>query len=340
MAEGRPRFFVDETSFHLDAPPPAEVLEERLQDFITLFEACRAKNEPIVRSSDLFEIELFPGLSLSDLLFQRRPDVALDPLIKKALGTALFRCVERGLPADPAPDPYVRIGDDGAPSEAATVALVHGELGEGHGAACLCLGVRADRSGALPVRQGDGGAARPVHFLASSAMLPGFYRSLVELEDLGADAFMSNAAHAFPTLAFAPGLSSHFSRFKGRYRDVRPEVTRHLAVLNDHFQEVNREAGFVPGMTSRYLVGRHDIDATEESVKTRHNAKAMRQRDVSATHLLVAGREVPLPSGKPVRCEWHTKIEPTQNRIHFHPGEEQVAGGRLVVGLFHEHLET
>ncbi|MEO5728297.1 MAG: hypothetical protein ABI134_24110, partial [Byssovorax sp.] len=169
MAENRPRFFVEETSFHLGAPPPAAVLEQRLQDFIALLEACRAKGEPIIRSTDLFEVELFPGLSLSDLLFQRRPDVELDPLVKKTLQIALFRCVERGWPG---PDPQVQIG--GVPGEAPTVALVHAELGVAHGAACLCLGLRADRSGVLPVRDG-GGAARPVHFLASIALLPSFY---------------------------------------------------------------------------------------------------------------------------------------------------------------------
>lgn len=339
MAEGRPRFFVEETSFHLGATSPVELLEQRLQEFIALLEACRAKGEPILRSSDLFEVELFPGLSLSDLLFQRRVDVELDPLVKKTLQIALFRCVERGLPAGPEPDPQVRIGDGDVSKEgAATVAFVHAQLREAHGAACLCLGLRADRSGVRSVRD-SGGAARPVHFLASSAMLPTFYRSLVELENLDADAFMSNAAHAFPAIAFAPGLSSHCSRFKPRYRDVRPEVTRHLAVLNDHFQDVYREAEFVPVMTSRLLIVRHDVNATRESDKTRHNAKAMRQRDVSVTHLIVAGQEVPVAGGRTVRCEWHTKIEDHQNRIHFHPGEAQVAGGRLVVGLFHEHLE-
>ena len=338
MGENRPRFFVEETSFQLGAPPAADVLEQRFQDFIALLVACRDKGGPIIRSNDLFEIELFPGLPLLDLLFHPRPDVELDPLVRKALTTALFRCVEWDLPSRPRPASQVRIGDTSC--EAATVALVHALLEEGHGAACLCLGLLAHRSGTLEVRGGDGAAARQVHFLASRAMLPGFYRSIFELEDLDADAYMSNAAHAFPEIAFAPGLSGQFSRFKGHYRDVRPDVTRHLAVLNDHFQEVYRGAEFVPVMTHRLLTVRHDVDATRESDKTRHNAKAMRERDVSVTHVLVAGQKVPVTIGRPVRCEWHTKIKPDQNRIHFHPGKDQVGGKRLFVGLFHEHLTT
>ena len=336
MGDNRPRFFIEETSFQLGAPPPADVLEQRLQDFIALLVACRDKGGQVIRSTNLFEVELFPGLSLSDLLFQRRPDVELDPLVRKALNTALFRCVEWDLPSRPQPASQVRIGDTSC--EAATVALVHALLEEAHGAACLCLGLRADRSGILEVR--GGGAARQLHFVTTRAMLPGFYRSLVELEDLDADAYMSNAAHAFPEIAFAPGLSSQFSRFKGQYRDVRPDVTRHLAVLNDHFQEVYREADHVPVMTRKLLNSRYHVDASRESDPTRHNAKAMRERDVSVAHVLVAGQKVPVTIGRPVRCEWHTKIKPNQNRIHFHPGEEQVAGKRLFVGLFHEHLTT
>ena len=334
MAETLPRFFIEETSFHLEAPPSTAILEQRLQDFIALLEACRDKGEPIIRSNDLFEIELFPGLSLSDLLFQSRPEVGLDPLVRKTLQIALFRCVEWDSPSRPPPAPQVQI--NGTPCEAATVALVHALLEEAHGAACLCLGLRAERSGTLEVR--GGGAARQLHFVTSRAMLPGFYRSLFELEDLAADAYMNNAAHAFPEIAFAPGLSAQFSRFRAHYRDVRPEVTRHLAALNDHFQEVYRQADHVPVMTSKLLNSGYHVDATRESDLTRHNAKAMRERDVSVAQVFVAGRKVPVTIGRPVRCEWHTKIKPTADRIHFHPGDAQVAGGRLFVGLFHERL--
>lgn len=337
MPDSRPRFFVEETSFHLEAPPPADVLEQRLQDFIALLEACRAKGEPIGRSNDLFEVELFPGLSLSDLLFQPRPELELDPLVRKTLQAALFRCVEWNAPSRPERGPQVRIGE--TLGDAATVALVHALLGEAHGSACLCLGLRADRSGALEVRDGNG-AAQEVHFIASRAMLPTFYRSLFELEDLSAEAYMSNAAHAFPAIAFAPGLSSQLSRFHTPYKDVRPAVTHHLAVLNDHFQEVYRQAAFIPVMTTKLLNSSYGVDATRESEQTRHNKKAMRERDVSVTHVLVAGQKVTVTVDRPVRCEWHTKITWNKGRIHFDPGDEQVAGGRLFVGIFHEHLTT
>lgn len=336
MAERPPRFFIEETSFRSDARPPVGILEQSLQDFIALIEACRDKGEPIIRSKDLFETEIFPGLSLTDLLFRPPPELKLDRLVVRTLQIALYRCEERDPSSGVQPAPQVQISD--SPSETATVAVVHALLDAAHGAACLCLGLRADRSGALQVRAG--GAAQEVHFLTSREMLPGFYRSLFELEDLKPDAYMDNAAHAFPGIAFAPGLSAQFSRFKTRYKDVRPEVTRHLAVLNDHFQEVFRQADHEPDKTQKILNGSHHVDASREGPKTRKNSKAMRERDVPVDHVFVAGRKVPVTTGRPVRCEWHTKIKPDTDRIHFHPGDRDVAEGRLLVGIFHAHLST
>jgi hypothetical protein len=31
-------------------------------------------------------------------------------------------------------------------------------------------------------------------------------------------------------------------------------------------------------------------------------------------------------------------LEPHRDRIYFHPGNSSVAGGRLIVGIFHLHL--
>ena len=41
--------------------------------------------------------------------------------------------------------------------------------------------------------------------------------------------------------------------------------------------------------------------------------------------------------GKTYRCEWHSKIEPHRNRIHFFPPP---VGSEIVVGLFVDHLDT
>ncbi len=335
MPETYPRFFVEETSLCLDAAPPTEILEQQFEAFIDLLRACRDKGEPIARSKNFYEIELFPGLSLMDLLFQRRSKLELDPIVKKSLQLALNHCIEWDEQSISAPAP-VEVANEIC--EAPAIAKVHALLEDAHGAACICLGQRTNRSGILDVRVGE--VARQIHFLTAKVMLPGFYRSLFEVEDLDANAYMENAAHAFPEIAFAPGLSAQFSRFDGYYKDVRPEVTHHLAVLNDHFQDLYKQADYLPDKTQKLLNSNHHVDASRESDKTRHNAKAMRERDVNVDHAFVAGCKIAITISKPVRCEWHTKIKPNTDRIHFHPGDLQVAGGRLFVGLFRDHLTT
>lgn len=232
MPEAFPRFFVEETSFQLSTAPSPDVLEQRLTELIELIEACRDKGEQIVRSTELFEMELSPGVLLVDLLFQPVPSFQLDRIVLRALQTALFRCVEWPDRLDPEPDSHVEIA--AVPCSARTVAVVHALANHAHGAACLCLGIRPDRSGELPVLAS--GVERDLYFLTAKSMLPYFYRSLFEIENLDADAYMANAANAFPEIAFAPGLASQFSRFDTRYRDVRPMVTLHLSVLNDHLK--------------------------------------------------------------------------------------------------------
>ena len=39
------------------------------------------------------------------------------------------------------------------------------------------------------------------------------------------------------------------------------------------------------------------------------------------------------------RCEWHSKIEPHRNRIHFCV-IDRIAETRILIGIFHEHLPT
>lgn len=52
----------------------------------------------------------------------------------------------------------------------------------------------------------------------------------------------------------------------------------------------------------------------------------MRERDV--TH-----------DGTVFRCEWHAKLEPNRNRIHFSEPSEHLAG-RVLAGIFVDHLNT
>lgn len=318
MGESRMRFFVDETSFELPGQTDAEALEQGIETFIALVKACRAKNEDIFRWPGLFEVEVVPGIPLHRLLYETIDALPIDKITLRSAQVALLRCVDWEDRVKPVPDPNVEITLAACVAPSAAVARTH--VASGKGAACLCLGLRADRSGTLTVRAGT--EANEVHFMTRASALPTFYRSLFEVEDLDANAYMANTTHAFPDIVFAEGLAGQFGRFEWVYREARPMVTKHLSVLNDHFQRVHKEAKH----KTDAVIGEYGIDASLERGTTHKNKKAMKQREV-------------VVDGETIVCEWHTKLARHTGRIHFHPGEDGVLGGRLVVGLFAGHLE-
>jgi len=50
-------------------------------------------------------------------------------------------------------------------------------------------------------------------------------------------------------------------------------------------------------------------------------------------------REV-IIDGELIICEYHIKLTPTYDRIHFHPGKQDIAEGKIIIGIFAKHLNT
>lgn len=158
-----------------------------------------------------------------------------------------------------------------------------------------------------------------VHFIQGRSDVCTFYRSLFALEDVDEGHFLDMAGKAFPNLAFASSLS--FRRFEGSYLDLRDAVVKHLAALNDEFPEA-----FVSEMgSSARISSRVGIEVSIEG-ETRSSQRLMRHREASF-------------EGETFKCEWHSKIEPHRNRIHFHPGNAST-GHRVMIGIFVDHLPT
>ena len=156
-----------------------------------------------------------------------------------------------------------------------------------------------------------------VVFVTSPTDHPTFYRTLYGVEDIPESRFFEVAAKAFPNLAFAPTV--RFRHFKGAYHLRRPEVVHHLSLLNDSFSQLyEAEHG-----SSRSISTRLGISVSIEG-RNRKSEAVMRYRDAEF-------------AGEVYRCEWHSKLEPHQNRIYFHIGDEGT-NGRVLIGIFHEHL--
>jgi hypothetical protein len=211
----------------------------------------------------------------------------------------------------------------GDPDMAMSIAFAVSNVLGGHGIACLVFGGCA-RRGFLPVRAEAG--QTDIFFFAEQADLKYFWRSLYGLEKVEESGFMTLVSRAFPDLDFYPDLT--FRRFDGAYQSLMPEVVKHLSVLNDHFLNTYRSCNGLPHSVEAALGAFGCPGVSPESPNTRRNERVMKQRDVSYL-------------GRTVRCEWHTKIEPHRNRIHFAAGDAYDASGkRILIGIFVDHLDT
>lgn len=163
-----------------------------------------------------------------------------------------------------------------------------------------------------------GGQVERELFLKHSERLCDFYRVLLRSDHVGEEEFFALAPLAFPAITFVDRLS--FRHFHGGY-SIKARVVDHLEILNDHFMEAYAsERG-----SSEQISARIGIPVSIEG-ETRSSRRLMRMRDVTTG----AGT---------FRCEWHSKIDPHQNRIHFYPADER-SGGKIVVGLMVDHLPT
>ena len=158
-----------------------------------------------------------------------------------------------------------------------------------------------------------------VYFAASTEDHPGFFRLLYEWEDVSESDFFERARLAFPRLVFAADIS--FRKFQGAYRTLRPQVVDHLGRINDRFPEVYAAENGMPNGVSSRLGIQISIEGN-----TRSSERLMRLRDVKFR-------------GRVYRCEWHSKLEPHRNRIHFQV-IDGIAETKILIGIFHEHLPT
>lgn len=209
---------------------------------------------------------------------------------------------------------------DGKPVMALSVAFAHTLTLSGQGVACLIFGA-CPRRGFVITSNETGNAE--IFFFAEASTLRMFWRCLYELEDVPETDFFTLASRAFPSLLFNPDLS--FRRFEGAYRDLRPQVVSHLSVLNDHFLPAYRAANGITVQIEATLASAGCPGISPESPNTHRNERAMSQRDVDY-------------QGDMIRCEWHTKIEPHRNRIHFAFGSR--FGEMVFIGIFVNHLDT
>jgi hypothetical protein len=310
-----PRYVVDESSFDFTGHSD-EFVEACLDRFNTCLKAFLAEDSVAV--ADFWtEVDCIDGMKLYEFLYAKHRE-AIDPDTLRLTGVLLDHCSE--LPEDD-PDALEPINIDGIEYEFASgVSYAYKLADQGTGVACIMVPV-APRLGPTTTRRN--GTERKLFFIADHSARSDFWRYLFEVEKVTESAFFSYAKAAFRALEFAEGLD--FSKFDGRFQDNSSRVVEILGALNDNFA---RSLTSHAGQTHRVIAELQSLGvvASPESPNTHKNVKAMAQRKV--THLEME-----------FVCEWHAKIRPNINRIHFSLPDSRIEG-KVLIGIFIDHLGT
>jgi hypothetical protein len=166
-----------------------------------------------------------------------------------------------------------------------------------------------------------------LHSIGTEDALAKFHRAVPVYANYTENEFRKHLPYAFPRLFFHEKLDMR--KFDEKYPAIREKLLNALAYLNDRFRDALREWGGQPDKIER------DFKALCRSVGgiSQETSKTMktygRQREV------VVG-------GMRVLCEWHVKLRPHIDRIHFAYEEKYktAVGGRIIVGIFTDHLDV
>jgi hypothetical protein len=284
-------------------------VEVVLDDFnIAFFELCREIS--IVKASFWHSVECREGVEFGDLLW--RPELSrIDRDTRLLTSSRIDRLQdwdEDDVPMD--------VAVDGAePGLAPSLGYAFSQAKAGRNLACVVIASSPMRGFRPVVADSDSGE---LFFVAKSEDLPEFWRRLFRLEKVKEGEFFDLASKSFPRLQFGENLD--FRRFSGGYLDLRDRVIDGLAVLNDDFLAAYSECAGVTGNVVARLKSL-GVNISPESVNTRARENLMKLRDVEF-------------EGATYRCEWHLKIEPHRNRIHF----AFMNDDSLLIGIFVEHL--
>ncbi|MFJ8019737.1 hypothetical protein [Streptomyces sp. NPDC096311] len=315
------RFVVDETSFDF-----RELTEQHLTDLLDNFNDSLEELQEgykVARSQSWYEVDCTDERKLYDVLYEGgTPKVGRDARLRTV--RLMDKCPSWDTELSGRPGRVEVEGE--AKEEAGSLGYAWYRTRHGHHTACVVFPVAHGR-GWQPVSAVEGASGEPVavevFFLAEPAALTDFWRSLFLREDVAEPDFLDRAREAFPGLVLADSLS--FRKFDGTYRELRDWVVDVLSVVQDHFADAVRKHAGKPNDVQAEL-GRHGLTLSPESPKTHKNKKIMRQRDVKH-------------DDETYRCEWHAKKEGHRNRVHFSLPEQRL-GGRVLIGIFVDHLDT
>jgi hypothetical protein len=306
------RFVVDDGAFHGWDGIATMSLNDEIAFFVDLLKHLRENRTPVGIVGGWGAMKVTAEDDLATILSHH--DSVIDRDLRQLMLGLLGKCeIWDDNPSVVVSDDALRV--DGKSYASLGVAYAVDAASKGRGIGILTM-THTGFLGLCDVEHGNNSYG--VSFSVQPLDLKYFYRSLYALENVRVTGFFDTAAKAFPDLCFADRLD--FSRFDGGY-SLRDEVVRHLSVLNDNFLNFYRSENGNSAQISIHI----GIDVSIEG-NTRSSERLMAMRDISY-------------EGSAYRCEWHSKIEPHRNRVHFHPGDS-LTQNKILIGIFVGHLPT
>jgi hypothetical protein len=280
---------------------------------VDLIETAQQQGQ-VMAWSEIFYVPVNGFENLSDFLFG--PESSLDRDVRLRLGTLLDR-LKRWGDADGSPPDELTDGSttiELAPS----VGLAHSGVVD-HPWAVVCAqgGPFSGKATIWPPHESTNTAQ--VWFLDRVGSLRNFWRDTLNQYRASRADVQDAAEFAFPGTTFATDVWQQTSRFEGGWADIRPQLLAVLSGLDDGAVKVFSETVQSHERIAR-MSAEHGATCSPESPNTHGNAAAMRRRRAEFGSMEKT-------------CEWHAKLDPHRNRVHF-----IVEDSRLFVGIFHVHL--
>jgi len=326
-------FVIDGSQWAFDGLSEFEVTRA-LETILERLATAAERGERVSVGEDLQTRHVLAELSIWSLWSADSP-VKLSFELRQELSAHLMRAScyldEQEWP-DGLVDPEVSIGGSASACNVDVAWAHHSVL---NGRAIACIGWK--RKGKLQTRSSAG--LVEVHFVADEPSHVAFFRHAIDIERDTEESLQRFAPHAFPDLFFLDGVWRGLSHFEGGYQEVRQELRRTLAVLNDHGQwifsapppaltEDDRHPGDPSLSPDRTLIKKRfksrGLDVTPENsdVHDHKRCRTARERAIGERTLYL---------------EWHVKLSPHINRVHIHPPCSE-SDNRVIIGIFHRHL--
>lgn len=309
------RFAVDDAPWAPDEVVP-EALEAGLDTLADRLLEARERGEDVGLYDGFWGLHLVGAHQPEHLLFDAANPRALGRDVRLRVARLLDQLAANAFDEGSLPDVEADVA--GARLLTPAAILAWAEAGGRRAVGCItppCSG----RAGATAVAVG--GELRTVHYVIDEATHVAFFRAAIELENADEDGFAALAPSAFPRLGFAENVWRGLRDLSRPYRDRRDDLVLHLGVLNDRGAEI---FGLREHLEIERAFAGHGITISPESTETMADGKCRAAREATF-------------DGSRLVFEWHTKIEPHQDRIHvrFVPAPPT---NRVVVGIIHRHL--